>query len=405
MSDLANLPDTSFDLCVIGGGVSGLCLARLAAVRSGRRTLVLERFPETGGCLCSAPVEPGGALELGAHTCYNSYDRFLDIATGTGLLDRALSRKGLGFRMVERGAVRSIPGCLNFLEAVLSLPKAFFTAKDGLTTEAYYGRILGRRNWERVLHPALNAVASQETAGFPADALFKRRPTRRKEVLRSFAVRGGLGPAAQALADHPDIHLGTGREAVALERVDGGYRVRTSLGETIQARRVALAVPAPAARALAEPLFPEVAALLARIAVRTVKSLGLVVADPLPHLPRLAGLILPGGPCYSAVSGDVVQVPGKRAWSFHFDGDRGGDLEAMRSYACQVLGTEPGKVEATFRRDHVMPSIAVGHDRWLADLDRALAGTDLMVVGNYLSGMSIEDCAGRAEREHGRILK
>ena len=64
---------------------------------------------------------------------------------------------------------------------------------------------------------------------------------------------------------------------------------------------MALAVPAPAARALAEPLFPQVAALLGRIAVRTVKSLGLVVADPLPRLPRLAGLILPGGPCFSAV--------------------------------------------------------------------------------------------------------
>jgi protoporphyrinogen oxidase len=404
MSDLANLPDTRFDLCVIGGGVSGLCLARIAAARSGRRTLVLERHPEAGGCLCSAPVEPGGSLELGAHTCYNSYDRFLEVAAGTGFLDRATSRKGLSFRMVERGEVRSIPSCMNFLEAALSVPRAFFTAKEGRTVEDYYGALLGRRNWERVLHPALNAVASQETAGFPADALFKRRPRRRKEVLRSFAVRGGLGPAVQALAGHPDIHLAPGREAVALERDGDGYRVLTSLGETVLARHVALAVPAPAARALAEPLFPEVAALLGRIAVRTVKSLGLVVADPLPRLPRLAGLILPGGPCFSAVSGDAFQVPGKRAWSFHFDGDRAGDLEAMRAYACQVLGADPAKVQATFRRDHVMPSLVLGHDAWLADLDRALAGTDLMVAGNYLSGMSIEDCAGRAEREHGRVL-
>lgn len=404
MSELAHLPDTTFDLCVIGGGVSGLCLARIAAVRSGRRTLVLERHPEAGGCLCSAPVEPGGTLELGAHTCYNSYDRFLEVAAGTDLLARATSRKGLAFHMVERGEVRSIPSCLNFLEAALAVPRAFFMDKDGLTTEGYYGRLLGRRNWERVLHPALNAVASQETAQFPADALFKRRPRRRKELMRSFAVRGGLGPAAQALTAHPDIHLATGREAVALERTADGYLVRTSLGETILARHVALAVPAPAAQALAGTLFPEVGALLGRIAVRTVKSLGLVVADPLPRLPRLAGLILPGGPCFSAVSGDAFQVPGKRAWSFHFDGERAGDLEAMRAYACQVLGADPGKVEATFRRDHVMPSLALGHDRWLADLDRALGGTDLMVAGNYLSGMSIEDCAGRAEREHGRVL-
>jgi protoporphyrinogen oxidase len=404
MSEPAPLPDSSFDLCVIGGGVSGLCLARIAAARSGRRTLVLERRPEAGGCLCSAPMAPGVALELGAHTCYNSYDRFLEAAAGTDFLARATSRKGLGFRMVERGAVRAIPACLDFLEAALALPRAFWTAKDGLTAEAYYGRILGRRNWERVLHPALNAVASQDTAGFPADALFKRRPRRRKDVLRSFAVRGGLGPAVQALAEHPAIHLAVGREAVALERTDDGYRMRTSLGETVRARHVALAVPAPAARALAAPLVPEAAELLGRITVRPVASLGLVVGDPLPRLPRLAGLIFTEGPCFSAVSGDAFPVPGKRAWSFHFDGDRAGDLEAMRAFACRTLGIDPDRVEAVFRRDHVMPSIALGHDRWLGDLDRALAGTDLMVVGNYLSGMSIEDCAGRAEREHGRVL-
>jgi protoporphyrinogen oxidase len=52
-----------------------------------------------------------------------------------------------------------------------------------------------------------------------------------------------------------------------------------------------------------------------------------------------------------------------------------------------------------------MPAVSVGHDRWLEDLDRALAGSDLMLVGNYLSGLSIEDCAGRAFREFERVLK
>jgi len=405
MSDFAPLPGDQYDLCVIGAGVSGLCLAQMAATRAHLKVLVLEKHGEAGGCLCTAPVgapEPTGWLELGAHTCYNSYTRFLEVMGGTDFLSRVTPRKGLGFRMIERGTLRSIPSCLDFWEAALSLPKLIGAVKAGQTAAAYYSRILGPKNWARVLHPALNAVASQETAGFPADALFKKRLSRRKDVVRSFAVRGGLGPAVQALAGLPGIHCALGREAVGLTRTADGCQVRTSLGETIQAGLVAVATPPDAARTLLAPAFPELARFLGRIETRTVQSLGLVLRDPLPRLPRLAGLILPDGPCFSAVSGDAFPVPGRRAWTFHFDGKA--DPDRMIAYACQVLGADPALVEARFRRDHTMPALAVGHDQWLANLDRTLAETGLMLVGNYLSGLSIEDCAGRAQHEFNRML-
>jgi protoporphyrinogen oxidase len=404
MSEFAPLPSDSYDLCVIGAGISGLCLAQMAAAH-GQRTLLLEKSREAGGCLCSAPVGGTAWMELGAHTCYNSYRRFLDVMAGTDFLTRATPRKSMSFRMVEHGALRSIPSCLNFWEAATHLPRMFGATKAGKTAAAYYSQILGPRNWARVLHPALNAVASQETAGFPADALFKPRNGRRKDVAKSFAVRGGLGPAVQALGRLPGIHLAPGREAVELLKTAGGFQVSTSLGEIVQARRVAMAAPADAAKALLAPAFPDLAGLVGRIETRTVKSLGLVFRDPLAHLPRLAGLILPEGPCYSAVSADTFPVPGKRAWTFHFDGERAGDAGQMISYACQVLGTTPAAVEATFRRDHTMPAIAMGHGEWLEALDRSLAGTGLMVVGNYLSGLSIEDCAGRALQEFERVIR
>jgi len=402
MDGPASLPSDSYDLCVIGAGVSGLCLAALAAA-GGQRTLVLERRPEAGGCLFSAPVGDSGWLELGAHTCYNSYRRFLDVTAGTDLIARATPRKGLGFRMVERGVLRSIPSCIDFWEAALALPRLFGASKAGQTAQAYYSRILGERNWARVLNPALNAVASQETRGFPADALFRKRDGRRKDVVKSFAVRGGLGPAAQALGRLPGIHLAVGRAAEELRAAAGGCQVRTSLGETVRARRVALAVPPDAAAALLAPDFPALAELAGRIETRTVRSLGLVFRDPLAHLPRLAGLILPDSPCYSAVSADAFPVPGKRAWTFHF-GDGGLDGAQMLEHACRVLGTAPELVEASFRRDHTMPALALGHDQWLAALDRELAGTGLLLVGNYLAGLSIEDCAGRALSEFRRVF-
>jgi len=167
---------------------------------------------------------------------------------------------------------------------------------------------------------------------------------------------------------------------------------------------VALAAPAPAGARLLAGLYPEVARLLGRIETRTVRSLGVVFRDPLAHLPRLAGLILPEGPCFSAVSGDAFPVAGMRAWTFHFDGARSGGPEDMLDHACRVLSAPRAAVAESHLREHTMPAIAVGHAQWVQELDRSLAGTGLMVVGNYLAGLAIEDCAGRARQEFQRVL-
>jgi protoporphyrinogen/coproporphyrinogen III oxidase len=127
---------------------------------------------------------------------------------------------------------------------------------------------------------------------------------------------------------------------------------------------------------------------------------------PLAHLPRLTGLVLPDGPCFSAVSADTFPVPGKRAWTFHFDAARIGTSEdAMLDYACQVMGCTRADVESHHLRDHPMPAIRMGHAQWLEALDRSLEGTGLMVLGNYLAGLSIEDCANRALHEFQRVLQ
>jgi protoporphyrinogen oxidase len=405
MDEPAAFPGDTYDLCVIGAGVSGLCLARLAATRLNLRVLLLEKRSEAGGCLASAPVAEGGWLELGAHTCYNSYARFLDLAAGTPFLTRVVARKKLSFRLVEGGVPRSILSCLDYVELACSLPRLIGASRRGHTAQAFFSRILGRGNWARVLHPSLNAVASQETAGFPADALFKSRPRRRKDVARSFALRGGLGPAVQTLGDHPLIQRALDREATAVTLgPHGEYLVHTAQGEVCTARRVALAVPAQAAAGLVAGSFPALAGQLGRMETKVVRSLGVVFRNPLAHLPRLAGLILTDGPCFSAVSADTFPVPGKRAWTFHFDGSRVSGTADMVGYACQVLGASAGDLEASYRKDHAMPAITMEHGAWLESLDLTLRDMDLMVVGNYLTGLSIEDCAGRALEEFERVL-
>ena len=80
--------------------------------------------------------------------------------------------------------------------------------QEGHSVREYYSRLVGRRNYERVLGPMLSAVPSQSADNFPSDMLFKKRE-RRKDVMRSFTVAGGLKSIVEGLVRHPNIEVKT----------------------------------------------------------------------------------------------------------------------------------------------------------------------------------------------------
>ena len=70
-----------YDLLVVGAGVSGLSMAHYAA-EAGLKALVLEGEERPGGCLHSHRFSgeyKGFWIELGAHSCFNSYGNLLAI--------------------------------------------------------------------------------------------------------------------------------------------------------------------------------------------------------------------------------------------------------------------------------------------------------------------------------------
>ena len=84
-----------FDAIVIGAGISGLSFASYAA-GAGLSTLVIERSERVGGCFHSHRFEGKAAgfwLELGAHTCYNSYGGLIGIMEQHGLMGSILARE------------------------------------------------------------------------------------------------------------------------------------------------------------------------------------------------------------------------------------------------------------------------------------------------------------------------
>ena len=84
-----------YDLIVIGAGISGLAMA-FEAKQAGLNVLVLEKEQRAGGCFESAMVEGEDSfwLEMGTHTCFNSYGRLLKILEQLGLMDQLSSQIG-----------------------------------------------------------------------------------------------------------------------------------------------------------------------------------------------------------------------------------------------------------------------------------------------------------------------
>jgi len=387
------------DVVVIGAGISGLAFAAHAA-RAGRSVLVLEADEQAGGCLATRPGPDGFWIELGAHTCYNSYGAFLELLEMIGAMGELQPRGKPVLRFLDGD--RLLPGQnlgallrrMSLGRLLLSLPRALWASPRGQSVRSHYGRLVGEQNYQRVLGPMLSAVPSQPAGELPAEMLFKKRP-RRKDVLRSFTLRQGLGAVAAAVARLPGVTLSTGRRATRV--VAGGVEA----GEREQADLVAVATPPAAAAALLSEVAPAAARAAGSVAEARVDDLGVVVRRDRVALPYATFFIPLEDSFYSVVTRDVVPHPEWRGFSFHFKPGATRDERIER--AARVLGVARAILEQVEERHTVLPSPVVGHAATVAELDRALAGTRVAVTGNWFAGLSIEDCVQRSRSEWQRL--
>ncbi len=392
-----------YDLVVIGAGISGLSLAYCAA-RKGMSTLVLEKNGAVGGAFHSHRIPDDGGdfwLELGAHTCYNSYRNLIALIEGCGMTGRLTRREKVPFRVLRNATVQSIPSQLNYLELLVSVPKIFVTKKAGLSVSDYYKRIVGKQNFERVFAHAFNSVLSQNTTDFPADMLFKKRQ-RRKDILKSFTLEGGLQSICATVAGMPGLQTVTG---VAIEQVQASgndFQIVTEDGNAYAARAAALATPAPVAADLLKGLLPDVAARLSGIELRAVESIGVVVEKEKPSLDPLAGLIATDEAFFSVVSRDTVPHPRYRGFTFHFQPGRL-DREAKLARIAGVLGVTHGEIAQVAEKENAIPALRVGHEETVRAVDSMIAGKGLLLTGNYFAGVAIEDCVSRSFAEFQRL--
>ncbi|MBI3592514.1 MAG: FAD-dependent oxidoreductase [Nitrospirae bacterium] len=352
---------SKYDVIIIGAGISGLSMAHYCA-REGLKTLVIEKSGHVGGTLHSHRFEDadGFWIELGAHTCYNSYSNLIGIVEDCMILDRLIQREKVSFKMLVDSQIKSIPSQLNFLELFCSAPRLFTLKKEGQSVESYYSRILGRTNYERVLAPAMNAVISQKSNDFPADMLFKKR-ARRKDVMKKFSLISGVQTITDSIASEENIEIAKGEEALVVRYVKGLFEITTK-SAVYESDYLALATPASvAARLLQEP-FPEVSEKLSLIRVEAVESVGVAVKkDMVASIPPVAGIIPSSDSFYSVVSRDTVRHATYRGFTFHFR-PNSANQDAKLEKIADVLGIKKEQIEHVVTKENLVPSLKVGHD-------------------------------------------
>lgn len=392
-----------YDLIVIGAGISGLSLASYAT-SAGLNTLVLEKSGRAGGCFHSHRFEgpaDGFWVELGAHTCYNSYGGLIGLMEKYDLMKNILGREKVSFKMLVGNEIKSIASQLSFVELFSSAWQIFTLKKEGESVASYYGRIVGAKNYERVFAPAFNAVISQRANDFPADMLFNKRP-RRKDVIKSYTMKGGLSSITDTLSAIPGLTVVTNADITRLARNGEGFVVELADGRGFESARLTVAVPPPEASRLTAEIDPAVSGTLGRIPVEVIETVGVAVAKDKLKVPPVAGIIASNDNFYSAVSRDTVPHPSYRGFAFHFKAGKV-PLEGKLKRIAEVLQVRTDELQQVVERESRLPSPVVGHHAITADIDRALAGSKLYVTGNYFAGMAIEDCIVRSKKEFERL--
>ena len=239
-----------------------------------RRSWSWRGAERAGGCLDSRRTASGYWYELGAHACYNSYAGLLEIIEGGGLRDRIVPRGDARkrFAFLRDGAIDmlgpiSVLWRFDKMELLRNALRGLRAPKEGATTAGWYGGVVGKRNYSRILAPFLSAVPSQNVDAFPVagpGSLFKKRE-RRKDVVKSFTLDGGLGAVATAVAAQPGIEVVTRAVVREARRTCRRLEVRLLDGRVFEAPVLSLAVPPAMASALLRTDFPELAAELARV--------------------------------------------------------------------------------------------------------------------------------------------
>jgi len=410
---------STYDMIVIGAGISGLSMA-FEAKQAGLNVIVLEKEPHAGGCFYSAQMPNIHSpsldqdinqtpttmsqpfwLEMGTHTCFNSYGRLLHLLRRLDMMDQLLPREKLRYRLWRDQCLCFIPSQLHFGELITHAWRIFALKKQHKSIADYYTSLVGGRNYHDVFQHAFAAVLCQPASDVPADMLFRKRP-RDKSITRSYTFAGGLSDVIHALEKTLDIQKDQQIQSIGYEDSgDGRYAVSTT--DTVyHAKFLVCATPALAASRLLHDVHTDIADQLAWVNEVEIESVAVAIDAAALSVEAIAGVIAVDGAFYSAVSRDYLAHPSLRGFTFHFKPGLRSKEEKIQCI-CDVLKLDATDLQFVVHHTNRLPAPDMGHHALTDALDAALVDMPLALIGNYFDGVAVEDCLERVEKELARL--
>jgi oxygen-dependent protoporphyrinogen oxidase len=445
------------DVLVIGGGISGLSVARLLA-REGVGVEVWEAAQRAGGKIRSVAAN-GYLMEQSTSMVLNfrpEVNRFLAL---TGLEEDKMPRAPVANRyLASRDGLLPVPDTpLALLASPLwslsgrlrLLLEPFIPRNQGRdeTVSEFITRRLGREPLEKIMesyvagplasdpdfadaHAVLPRMTELErrygslTMGVLIHKILRRRTATPTEA---FSFSGGMSTLVDSLAAAPRMSLRLGHRATGLEPVSGGWRIHATAAErevSLTARQVVLGVPASVAASLLRPLDVELGRLLDGIETTPLSVVHTGFQRTAMHrlldgsgflVPRHTGFTATGCQWMSSLFPDRAPA-GRVLLSTYMGGARRPevvDWDDQRSLAAAMESLQPllgvhGEPEMlrVDRHPQGLPLYHGTYFRRMADVDKLVAGlAGLHLEANYKGGVSVRDrivCGYTAAR---RILK
>lgn len=444
----------TFDVAVIGAGISGLATAHELRCR-GLDVIVLERQTRAGGNAHSERIG-GYLMEHGPSTVNALSPAAQGLSQRLALTDEQCEL-GDGVKrryLVGNGSLQGIPvHPLGFLASDYLSLKGRIRLMMEFAVPRYRGageesiaefssRRFGKEFTEKVIDPLVAGIYAGRpdelsvTAGFPklaqleqthgsiaAGLIKRRRKGAKMPSSRLFSWRNGIGTLPTSLVATLGARVRTGVTVRRVHHSRDGFEVDVGAAGSVKARALVIATQPHVAANMLEGLDDVAADAAGAIAAPPLAVVYLgyrrgQVEHPLDGLgflsPEAEGLSMSGAQfCSTMFPG---RAPGGRvSFAAYFGGARAPQLaelpardliEVARDEFGDLLGASGEPEVARVRHwPRGLPQYRLGHNQRVADLldaDSRVPG--LFITGNYFSGPAVAECVARAGDTARRVI-
>jgi len=291
---------------------------------------------------------------------------------------------------------------VNKFELLCSGPNLFFSKRDGKTVKEYFGKIVGKKNYEKVFNRMFSAVIVQNADDFSAEFFLKKRKTRSKEHPKSFVLKQGMQSFMKALTQSENLTLHSRQRVVSVQKEEE-YLVKTEDGNEYRTKDIAFAVAPSVAGEMLSSVSPNLSAHLREYQTKNITSRTVVLPKEQVTFDFVSFVIPLQGACLAMVTRDVMPHHESRGFSFHFEEDHKSQSD-QEQFMSELLGVKPDIISNTKVAKHQLPVLELGHGTRIEKIKQLAEKDNIYLTGNYFNGLSLEDCVERSTQEFERYL-